>query len=99
MPVLSIEQVQRSGTFQILSFNIAGLPEKINDNGIPGGKEKSTRTIGTKLKQSTYDIINVQEVTAHQSSTSRSYLTGQGLPLPRRALVEGHAAIPYRDIG
>jgi hypothetical protein len=53
---------QTSGSFSILTFNVAGLPEIINGNDVPGDKTQNAQTIGTKMKAGGYNIINVQEV-------------------------------------
>ncbi|KAJ4385837.1 hypothetical protein N0V85_008060 [Neurospora sp. IMI 360204] len=50
-----------SGDFTILTMNVAGLPEILNPNGVPGGKEASAKTIGSKFAQYGYDVIHVQE--------------------------------------
>ncbi|KAI5366202.1 Putative endonuclease/exonuclease/phosphatase [Septoria linicola] len=50
-----------SGTFNILSFNIAGLPAFLNDNSIPGGKRAAAKQIGQKFASGAYDVIHVQE--------------------------------------
>lgn len=53
-----------SGDFTILTMNVAGLPEVLNPNGVPGGKEASSKTIGSKFAQYGYDVIHVQEVSS-----------------------------------
>lgn len=50
-----------SGTFDLLTYNIAGLPEWISDNGIPGSKDKNTERIGSIIAQQGYDVVHVQE--------------------------------------
>lgn len=35
-----------SGTFNVLAFNVAGLPAFLNDNGVPGDKTTNTQYIG-----------------------------------------------------
>ena len=50
-----------SGSFTALSFNVAGLPQILQGNDVPGDKTNNTATIGTKFAQYGYDIINVQE--------------------------------------
>ncbi|KAF2217757.1 hypothetical protein CERZMDRAFT_63901 [Cercospora zeae-maydis SCOH1-5] len=49
------------GTFNVLAFNVAGLPEFLSDNGIPGGKENAAGMIGQKFAAGAYDVIHVQE--------------------------------------
>lgn len=51
-----------SGTFDILSMNVAGLPPLFNGNDVPGDKATNARQIGTYFSQYGYDLINVQEV-------------------------------------
>ncbi|KAL4791392.1 Endonuclease/exonuclease/phosphatase [Aspergillus venezuelensis] len=51
----------KSGTFNILSFNVAGLPEIINGNDVPGDKTENTEIIGERFSKYDYDIIHVQE--------------------------------------
>lgn len=51
-----------SGEFSILSMNVAGLPDFLNDNDVPGDKTANAGTIGAKFAQYGYDIIHVQEV-------------------------------------
>lgn len=51
-----------TGQFNILSFNVAGLPEIFNDNEVPGDKTTNARTIGSMFAEYGYDVIHVQEV-------------------------------------
>ena len=51
-----------SGDFNVLSFNIAGLPAIFNNNGVPGDKASNSEIIGSKFAKYDYDIIQVQEV-------------------------------------
>ncbi|KAI0884909.1 mannose-binding lectin [Annulohypoxylon maeteangense] len=50
-----------SGEFSILSMNVAGLPEILNGNEVPGDKTSNSQQMGTKFSQYNYDIIHVQE--------------------------------------
>lgn len=50
-----------SGDFSVLSFNVAGLPKFLNDNGQSGDKDTNTRLMGTVMAQRGFDIIHVQE--------------------------------------
>lgn len=52
-----------SGDFNILSFNVAGLPAIFNDNEVPGDKATNAGTIGSKFAEYDYDVIHVQEGT------------------------------------
>lgn len=51
-----------SGTFDILSMNVAGLPPIFNGNDVPGDKATNARQIGTYFSEYNYGVINVQEV-------------------------------------
>lgn len=50
-----------SGKFNILSFNVAGLPDFLNGNEVPGDKTTNTGLIGQKFSEQNYSLINVQE--------------------------------------
>jgi hypothetical protein len=50
-----------SGTFNALSFNVAGLPAILNGNDVPGDKTTNTARIGSLFSQYNFSIINVQE--------------------------------------
>ncbi|KAF2646284.1 endonuclease/Exonuclease/phosphatase [Massarina eburnea CBS 473.64] len=50
-----------SGTFNILSFNVAGLPDILNNNEVPGDKTTNTARIGSLFSQYNYSLIHVQE--------------------------------------
>ncbi|CBF89576.1 hypothetical protein AN0392.2 [Aspergillus nidulans FGSC A4] len=50
-----------TGSFNILSFNVAGLPEIFNSNDVPGDKTENTELIGERFAEYSYDIIHVQE--------------------------------------
>lgn len=54
-----------AGEFNVLSFNVAGLPEILNGNDVPGDKTENSRQIGRKFAQYGYDVIHVQEVSPH----------------------------------
>lgn len=56
-----IAHVQASGTFNILSMNVAGLPEILNGNGESGDKTTNTMVIGQDFATYGYDLIHVQE--------------------------------------
>jgi hypothetical protein len=51
-----------SGEFNVLSMNVAGLPQILQDNDVPGDKATNAGTIGSKFAEYGYDIIHVQEV-------------------------------------
>ena len=64
LALLSLSRIcsAASGTFDLLTYNIAGLPSFLSDNGIPGDKSTNTETIGSKFAKFGYDVIHVQEV-------------------------------------
>jgi hypothetical protein len=51
-----------SGSVSLLTMNVAGLPDILQGNDVPGDKATNARQIGTYFAQYNYDIINVQEV-------------------------------------
>lgn len=59
--LLSQAAAQTSGTFDILSFNVAGLPAILNSNGVPGDKKDNTFRMGQLFAQYDFDLIQVQE--------------------------------------
>ncbi|KAF2220449.1 Endonuclease/exonuclease/phosphatase [Elsinoe ampelina] len=59
LPLLTFAQT--SGSLSVLTFNVAGLPDVINDNAVPGDKTTNARTIGTKLAAAAYDVVHLQE--------------------------------------
>ncbi|GFG23225.1 uncharacterized protein Mb0912 [Aspergillus udagawae] len=50
-----------AGEFNVLSFNVAGLPPILNGNDVPGDKTENSRQIGKKFAEYGYDVIHVQE--------------------------------------
>ncbi|MFF8280116.1 jacalin-like lectin [Streptomyces lateritius] len=77
-----------SGTFSVLTYNVAGLPESISSAPTP--RESSTKEIGRRIAP--YDIVHVQEdfnhhahlytadtAHAHRTSTSGGAGIGSGL--------------------
>lgn len=51
-----------SGEFNVLTFNVAGLPAILQSNDVPGDKATNAGTIGTDFAKYGYDFIHVQEV-------------------------------------
>ncbi|KAK8244792.1 endonuclease/Exonuclease/phosphatase [Phyllosticta capitalensis] len=49
------------GTFNVVSFNVAGLPEILQNNGESGDKTTNTALIGEKFAEQGFDLIHVQE--------------------------------------
>lgn len=52
---------QSSGTFNLLTYNVAGLPSWLGDNGVPGDKATNAASIGARLAATGYDFVNLQE--------------------------------------
>ncbi|KAF2708368.1 mannose-binding lectin [Pleomassaria siparia CBS 279.74] len=50
-----------TGTFNILTLNVAGLPAILNDNDVPGDKTVNTGLIGQYFSIYNYSLIHVQE--------------------------------------
>jgi hypothetical protein len=50
-----------TGTFNVVTMNVAGLPAILNGNDIPGDKTVNTGIIGSKFSAGNYSIIHVQE--------------------------------------
>lgn len=57
----SLASAQTAGTFNAMSFNVAGLPPIFNGNDVPGDKTKNTARIGQLFSEYNISIINVQE--------------------------------------
>jgi hypothetical protein len=51
-----------SGRFSVLSMNVAGLPDILNNNDVPGDKATNAASIGSKFAEYGHDVIHVQEV-------------------------------------
>lgn len=61
LPFLSAALAQTSGSFNTITFNVAGLPPILNGNEIPGDKDMNTARIGQLLTQYNISLIHVQE--------------------------------------
>jgi hypothetical protein len=80
-----------SGTFSFLTFNVAGLPAFLNDNGVPGDKGTNANIIGAGLSAGGYDVVHMQEdfqyhayiyatdTHEHRTPTSGGVVFGDGL--------------------
>jgi hypothetical protein len=66
----SVSATATRGEFNILSFNVAGLPAILNDNDVPGDKATNAGTIGTLFAEYDYDLIHVQEDFAYHAASS-----------------------------
>lgn len=51
-----------SGSFNVLSMNVAGLPAFLNNNEVPGDKTTNSGIIGSKFAELGYDLVHAQEV-------------------------------------
>jgi hypothetical protein len=58
---------QTSGSFDILTYNVAGLPAILNGNGVPGDKGVNSNNIGSALAKHSFDIVNMQEDFAYHA--------------------------------
>jgi hypothetical protein len=90
-----------SGSLSVLSFNVAGLPEIINGNDVPGDKTTNTEIIGERFVEYGYDIVQVQEVPLSPSPiTKQNNLLNLslGLQLPRRPLQNSNIPLPHLDL-
>ena len=97
--VTSQSSAAKSGTFDLLTYNIAGLPSFLSDNGIPGDKATNTGTIGAKFAQYGYDVIHVQEVGTRLPYEPDQMLTSTGFCLPFRPLQGRQSSFSDGDIG
>ncbi|ROT38147.1 endonuclease/Exonuclease/phosphatase [Sodiomyces alkalinus F11] len=52
---------QTAGDLSVLAMNVAGLPDFLQGNEVPGDKAENHRIIGSKFVEYGYDVINVQE--------------------------------------
>jgi hypothetical protein len=61
LSAISSAVAQTTGSFNVATFNVAGLPPILNGNEIPGDKTTNTARIGQLFTQYNFSIINVQE--------------------------------------
>ena len=61
-PLLATTAAQLTGTFDFLTYNVAGLPSLLSGNGVPGDKGTNAGIIGSKLAERAYDVVHMQEV-------------------------------------
>ncbi|CAN8104090.1 unnamed protein product [Discula destructiva] len=59
--VVAAAAAAASGSLCALSFNVAGLPAFLQDNGETGDKTTNTELIGTYFSEYDFDVIHVQE--------------------------------------
>ncbi|RSM09100.1 hypothetical protein CDV31_007867 [Fusarium ambrosium] len=55
-----IEPCKNASSFSLLTYNVAGLPEIINENGIKD-KKLSASFIGQYIREQSYDVVHLQE--------------------------------------
>ncbi len=71
--LVGVVQAATTGTFNVLTMNVAGLPAIFNGNDVPGDKATNAGTIGTLFAQYNYDVIHVQEVSYFQTDVLFMY--------------------------
>ncbi|KAK1913404.1 hypothetical protein P3342_005340 [Pyrenophora teres f. teres] len=59
--LLPLSIAQTAGTFNTLTFNVAGLPPVLNGNDVPGDKTTNTARIGQLFTKYNISLIHVQE--------------------------------------
>lgn len=47
--------------FNLLTYNVAGLPAFLNGNDVPGDKATNAGLIGAQLARDNYDVVHMQE--------------------------------------
>lgn len=82
---------QKTGKFDLLTYNVAGLPPIFNNNEVPGDKGTNANSIGSILAKQAYDVVHLQEdfnyhasiyktdSHAHRTPTSGGVPFGDGL--------------------
>lgn len=92
LPCLSeAAAAKKTGEFNVLSMNVAGIPAFLNPNGVPGDKKTNSRTIGSKLAEFGHDVVHLQEDFnyhayiyetddhPHRTATTGGVIIGSGL--------------------
>lgn len=51
-----------TGQFDVLAFNVAGLPAFLNNNDVPGDKKTNSEELGAKFAEYGHDVVQLQEV-------------------------------------
>lgn len=64
-----------TGPLSILSFNVAGLPSILQDNGESGDKTTNSELIGTYFSEYDYDVIHVQEDFNYHASICKPHIS------------------------
>ena len=85
---------QTSGTFDVLTYNVAGLPAILNSNDVPGDKATNSGLIGSKFVAGDFDIVHMQEVCSRPWLKPSGVMTdGPGFQLPCLYLCHGQPSI------
>jgi exonuclease III len=80
-PLVALSAARTSGTFNLMTYNVAGLPAILNGNDESGDKTTNAGTIGTKLAQGDFDVVHMQEVRVTSDAEAKTKLQ-PGLQLP-----------------
>jgi exonuclease III len=97
-----------TGTFDFLTYNVAGLPAFLNGNG-DGYKTVNSRAIGSQLAAGAYDVVHMQEVNSpsrprsndamqtdlfvRTSTSTRTSTRPTIMSIARRPLAASHLAV------
>ncbi|KAI9712022.1 MAG: hypothetical protein M1820_001730 [Bogoriella megaspora] len=58
---IALGQAATGGSFSFLTLNVAGLPQILQNNEVPGDKTDNTARIGQKFAAYNFSVIHVQE--------------------------------------
>lgn len=67
----TVSTAATTGSFNVLTMNVAGLPAIFNGNDVTGDKATNAGTIGTFFAEYDYDVIHVQEGDSFVSNFQR----------------------------
>ncbi|KAI8651420.1 Endo/exonuclease/phosphatase domain-containing protein [Fusarium keratoplasticum] len=77
-----MEPCKNGSSFNLLTYNVAGLPEIINRNGIED-KDGAAASIGLHLREEAYDVVHLQEdfhlhdrITTNDNHTYQTFSSG-----------------------
>jgi hypothetical protein len=85
-----LPSVSAAGTFNLLSYNVAGLPAWLSDNGIPGDKAVNAARVGALLGEKAHDFVHLQEDFAYNDE-----IYGADTVHPHRTETKGN--VPFGD--
>ena len=101
LPVLHLTGAQTTGSFNTLSFNVAGLPAILNGNDVPGDKTNNTARIGQLFTQYDIDLIHVQEDFNYHATLyandNHTYRTATSGGVPIGSGLNSLSNFPYTD--